>query len=147
MADPAPLRLALRSSHLAAAFVVVTHLATAALIAWLPGNAAWRALAVVAVGAHAVWSVRGAALRSLPASIVTVELSPDRRVTLVRRDATNIAGRAMADSYVGEWIATLVVRPDDRRWPWALLLLPDMAGAEELRRFRVLLRLGRPADD
>jgi hypothetical protein len=53
----------------------------------------------------------------------------------------------MADSYVGEWIATLVVRPDDRPWPWALLLLPDMAGAEELRRFRVLLRLGRPADD
>ena len=124
----------------------MTHLATAALLAWLPVEASLRALAVIGVGAHALWAIRSASLRSTRSAIVAIELAPDRRVVLVRRDGRRIDGRALPDSYVGERLATLVVRRDGRhlRQTHALLVLPDMLRPEELRRFRVLLRLGRP---
>ena len=144
MKAPASLRIELRRSRLAGAFIVVTHLATAALLAWLPVHASLRALAVIAVGAHALWAIRSASLRSTRSAIVAIELAPDRRVVLVRRDGRRIDGCALPDSYVGERVATLVVRRDGTRRAHALFLLPDMVEPEELRRFRVLLRLGKP---
>lgn len=147
MNAPRPVRIEVGPSKLAGTFIVLTHLATAALIAWLPGHPALRALVVIGVGAHAVWAIRRSSLRSLPSSIVAAELAQDRRVTLLRRDGTHVSGRALPDSYVGERLATLVFRPDGSRWSQALCLLPDMAREEDLRRFRVLLRLGRPAAD
>ncbi len=52
----------------------------------------------------------------------------------------------LASSYVGARVVTVVWRPDG--WPWwrptpALLLLPDMLGAEDHRQLRVALRCGR----
>ena len=141
------MRVELRRSRLAGALIVVTHLATAALLAWLPIDASLRALAVVGVGIHALWAIRNASLRSTRSAIVAIELAPDRRVVLVRRDGRRIDGRALPDSYVGERLATLVVRRDGSRRTHALFLLPDMLGPEEFRRFRVLLRLGRPGQD
>ena len=96
---------------------------------------------------HALWAVRSSALRNLRCSIVAAELAPDRRVTLVRRDGRRIDGCALVDSYVGERLVTLIVRQEGRRRTRALWLLPDMARQEDLRRFRVLLRLSRPADE
>jgi hypothetical protein len=147
MKSASSVRIELNPSRLAGAFVAVTHLATAMLIAWLPVNAPLRALAVIAVGAHCLWALRSSASRILKSSIVVAELAADRRVTLVCRDGRRIDGRALTDSYVGERLATLVVR---RAGSWrtdALWLLPDMVAKEDLRRFRVLLRLGRETDD
>lgn len=143
MKAASPVRIELRPSRIAGAFVVVTHLATALLIAWLPIAASVRALAAIVVGAHCVWAVRSTASRVLRSSIVSAELAGDRRVTLVRRDGRRIGGRALADSYVGERVATLVVRRDGSWRRDALWLLPDMVAKEDLRRFRVQLRLGR----
>ena len=140
-------RIELRSSRLAGAFIAVTHLATAALLAWLPIDASLRALCVVATGAHALWAVRSSALRNLRSSIVAAELAPDRRIALVRRDGRRVDGTALMDSYVGERLVTLVVREDGSLRTCALWLLPDMAPQEDLRRFRVLLRLSRPGED
>lgn len=143
MKSASSVRIELRPSRIAGAFVVVTHLATAMLIARLPIAASLRAVAVIVVGAHCVWAVRSTASRVLRSSIVSAELAADRRVTLVRRDGHRIGGRALADSYVGERIATLVVRRDGSWRSDALWLLPDMVAKEDLRQFRVLLRLGR----
>ena len=139
-------RIELRRSRLAGAFIAVTHLATAALVAWLPFNAPLRALGVAATGAHALWALRSSALRNLRSSIVA-ELAPDRRVALLRRDGRRMDGLALIDSYVGERLVTLIVREDGSRRTGALWLLPDMAPQDDLRRFRVLLRLSRAADD
>jgi hypothetical protein len=136
-------RLELRPSRLAGAFIVVAHLATAMLVAWLPVAAPLRMLGVIVVGAHTLWALRSAARRELGSSIIAVELASDRHVTLVRRDGRRIEGRAVADSYVGERLATLVVRPDGTWRKCSLWLLPDMAAPEDLRRFRVLLRISR----
>ena len=143
MKAPASLRVELRRSPLAGAFIVASHLATAVLLAWLPAGAWGRALAVVGVGGHALCAIRSASLRSARSSIVAIELAPDRRVALLRRDGRRIDGRALPESYVGERLVTLVVRRDGSRRKHALLLLPDMMEPEELRRFRVLLRLGK----
>ena len=144
MRAPSPIRIELRRSRLAGALIVTTHLATAALIAWLPVDAAPRALAVIGVGGHALWALRSTSLRSARSAVVAIELAPDRRVVLWRRDGRGVEGRALADSYVGERIATLVVCSEGSRRVHALLLLPDMMAPEELRRFRVLLRFGKP---
>jgi hypothetical protein len=144
MHSPRPARIDLRPSGVAGLFVVITHVATAALLAWLPLDAWLRGVAVVAIGIHGLWTIRRSSLLRLGSSVVAVELQVDRRVALIRRDGARIDGRALPASYVGEWLATLIVRCDGSRRTLALCLLPDMADADELRRFRVLLRLSRP---
>src|SRR5215471_7122148 len=145
MKAPASVRVELRRSPLAGALIIVTHLATAALIAWLPVDGPLRALAVVGVGGHALRALRTTSLRNARSAIVSLELGPDHRVVLRRRDGSRMEARALADSYVGERLVTLVVRREGSRRAHALLLLPDMIAAEDMRRFRVLLRLGRSA--
>jgi len=143
MKGPSSVRIELRRSPLAGALIVVTHLATAALIAWLPVDGMLRALAVIGVGGHALWALHTTSLRTTRSAIVSIELEPDRRVVLQRRDSSRMEARVLSDSYVGERLLTLVMRPEGRRRAHALLLLPDMTGAEDMRRFRVLLRFGR----
>ena len=133
--------------RLAGAVIAVTHLAAEGLAAWLPFDAALRALGVAATGAHALWALRSSALRNPRSSIVAAELAPDRRVALLRRDGRRMDGLALIDSYVGERLVTLIVREDGSRRTGAPWLLPDMAPQDDLRRFRVLLRLSRAADD
>jgi len=144
MRSPRPVRIELRPSSLAAIFVAITHIATAGLLAWLPLDAWLRTIGVVAIGMHGLWALRRSALLSLGGSIVAMELGADRRVALMCRDGGRIDGCALPESYVGEWLATLVVRRDGSRRGCSLWLLPDMADANELRRFRMLLRLSRP---
>lgn len=147
MKAPAPVRVQLRRSRLAGALIVVTHLATAALIAWLPVDGALRALAVIGVAGQALWALRTTSLRNTRSAIVSIELEPDRRVVLRRRDGSCTEARALPDSYVGEQVLTLVVRREGSRRAHALLLLPDMVSAEDMRRLRVLLRFGRSPGD
>jgi hypothetical protein len=144
MEQPQSIRVELGASRLAAAFILVSHFATAILVASMPGGVVLRAAIVIAVGGHALWTLRGSAARSLPSSIIGAELGADRRATLIRRDGGRISGLALPQSYVSEWLTTLLVRPDGRWRAYSLWLLPDMLPREELRRFRVLLRLGRP---
>jgi len=144
MRSPGSVRIVLRPSTLAGMFVAITHVATAALLAWLPLDAWLRSITVIAIGMHGLWAIRRSSLLSLGSSIVAMELSADRRVQLLRRDGRRIEGRALPESYVGEWLATLIVRCDGSRRALALWLLPDMADADELRRFRAQLRLSRP---
>jgi len=47
------------------------------------------------------------------------------------------------DSYVGALLTTLVVRPDGKHRLRTIAILPDMLPADDFRRLRLLLRLGR----
>ena len=142
MKGPDPLKVDLGRSRLAAAFVFVSHVATASLLAFVPGDAMLRAAAVVAIGAHALRAVRTSALQSAARAVVGVELTADRRAVLIERSGCRCEGRVRAESYVGEQLTTLVVRPDGARVSRAIAILPDMLPAEDLRRLRVLLRYG-----
>jgi hypothetical protein len=141
MKGPPPLHVDLGRSRFAAAFIVIACLGTAVLVASLPGPALLRALAVVAIGAHGVWTLRSWALRTTQDAVVRVEIAADGRVALCERSGERCEGRLQPASYVGTCLTTLVVRVDGVRWSRALAILPDMLSTEELRRLRVVLRI------
>jgi hypothetical protein len=126
------------------AFVGAGTVATMALIAWLPGDAWLRALAVLVTGTHGLASLRMWALRISRRSIVAIELCGDAQVTLTERGGRRIEGRVGADSYVGASLTTLVVRRKGAFGSRATAILPDMLPGEDFRRLRVLLRLAEP---
>ena len=70
-------------------------------------------------------------------------LDIDRRITLTEASGARIEGIVQADSYVGAALTTVVVRLPERRRLRAIAILPDMLPADDFRRLRVLLRLGR----
>jgi hypothetical protein len=140
MKGPDPLKVKLGRSRLAAAFVFVSHIATALLLAFAPGDAMLRAAAVAAIGAHALRALRTWALQSAARAVVGVELSANRRAVLIERCGRRCEGEVRLDSYVGERFTTLVMRPDGARVSRAVAILPDMLPEEDLRSLRVLLR-------
>jgi hypothetical protein len=140
MKGPPPLRIALCRSRLAAACVVVACLASATLVALLPFEPLYRGLALAAIGAQAIWTLRTWAMRSALNSIVSIELTGDGRAALIERCGRRYEGRVRPASYVGTSLITLVVRGDAARFSRAIAILPDMATDEERRRLRLLLR-------
>jgi hypothetical protein len=140
-ATPA-LRISLGPSRSASALICVASLATAALVAWLPGAAALRGVVVIGIGAHAILTMRHWATRSASRAIIGIELDADRAVRLTERTGRRIEGMVQPDSYVGASLTTLVVRPDGKRRLRTVAILPDMLPADDFRRLRLLLRLG-----
>jgi hypothetical protein len=130
---------------MAAALVIIAYLATAALLAFAPGPASLRAAAVVPIGAHAVWTLRCWAMRTTRTAVIGVELSADGRAAMIERSGRRRDGCVQPSSYVGEWLTTLVIRPDGARTWRAIAILPDMLPAEDLRQLRVLLRVAGSA--
>src|SRR5215470_2181096 len=143
MKTPPPLRLELKPSRLAAKLLAAGVVATALLIAWLPGEWWWRAAVAVAIGAYGVWMVRSRAYAALPRSIVALEVGADLRAIFIERSGRRIDGTVQPDSYVGAMLTTIVLRPTGAYQSRAIAILPDMLGAEDFRKLRVLLRLGR----
>jgi hypothetical protein len=142
MKAPDPVRVELGRSRLGAAFIVTTHLATAALLALVPGDPVLRGAAAIAIGAHALSALRAWPLQRTRRAIVAVEIMPDRRAALIERGGHRCEGAIRAESYVGAWLTTLVVRPDGARLSRAVAILPDMLPADDLRRLRVMLLHG-----
>lgn len=141
MKGPPSLRIELLPSPIGAVIIVVAFLATAALVAFVPGPAWLRGAAVVAIGTHAVWTLRVAARRTAKSAIVGIELLADGRAALTERSGRRREGCVQPACYVGTWLTTLVVRIDGERRSRALAILPDMLSAEDLRRLRILLRV------
>jgi hypothetical protein len=143
MQEPAALRIELAPSCLAAAAIVVFVIATAALVAWLPGQPWLRAGGVIALGAYAIAIMRIWAYRTARRSIVLFVLGPNRHITITERGGRRIEGIVQADSYVGGVLTTVVMRPAGGRWSRSIAILPDMLSAEDFRRLRVRLRLAQ----
>ena len=141
MKGPLPLRIELGRSRLALAFVVLAYLATAMLVAFMPAPALLRLIAVTAIGAYCVGSLRKSDPQTGHHAIVGVEISADGRVVLAERGGAMQEGRVQPACYVGTWLTTLVVRIDGAHWSRAIAILPDMLSADEMRRLRVMLRI------
>src|ERR1700681_4898783 len=124
-ATPA-LRISLGPSRSALALICVAWMATAALVAWLPGAVALRGALVIGVGAHAILTIRHWATRSASRAIIGVDLDSDRTVRLTERTGRCIEGIVQPDSYVGALLTTLVVRPDGKRRLRTVAILPTV---------------------
>jgi hypothetical protein len=143
MNEPAALRIELRPSRIAGVVTLVAVIATAALVAWLPAEAWQRLLAVTALGACGIVIARDWAQRATRRAIVALTLGADRRIALIERCGRRIEGEVQHDSYVGAALTTIVWRSDGARRSRAIAILPDMLAAEDFRKLRVLLRLGK----
>ena len=136
-----PLRIAPRVSWRVLAFVIVTHGAALAVLVPLPAPGVGVRLLLGALVllsfAYVIWAQ---VLRRAPWSVVAVDWSEqgwlatfaDGRACPVRLDAS---------TYVGVDLVILHLRASWLRRP-TLLLSADAVPAEQLRRLRVLLRLG-----
>ena len=145
--DAAPwVRVALGPSRIAGVVVVLVFTATAALVAWLPWPYWIRATTVLALGTYAITLLRAWATRSARHAVVAAAVGLDRRITLTEAGGRRIEGLVHADSYVGAALTTIVVRLPARRRLRSIAILPDMLPADDFRRLRVLLRLGREDD-
>ncbi len=143
MTSASTLRISLGPSRLAAALIVAGGLATALLLAWLPGELVLRAMLIMGIGAHALVTMRQWAMRSAPHAIVGVELGSDHTVCLIERGGRRIVGRILPVCYVGAWLTTLVVLPEGKRIARTVAIVPDMLAPDDFRQLRLLMRLGR----
>jgi len=147
MRDSLHLHVELRPSRLAAVAIPLGAAATAALALSLPLDPWLVAAALIAVGLVAVRGLRQCAGRDVPARI---EVSLDRRLTLIARNGGVREGSILDDSYVGERLTTIVWRPDRARWyerAPTIVILKDSLEPDDFRRLRVILRYGQPGTD
>lgn len=138
------LRVTLQPSRIGAALLAVATIATAAMLALLPGEIWLRAAAVVMTGACGIGALRHATSIGMRRTIAAIELGADRRAIMTDRSGNRTQGIVSAESYVGSLVTTLVLRPDGARRSGALAIWPDTMPADEFRRLRVLLRHGDP---
>ena len=82
------------------------------------------------------------ALRVAPGCAVRLRLHRTGELDVLRRDGTWRSGRVRAGSFVAPWLTIVRWRPDGTRRDHTVLLLPDMAADDALRRLRVVLRWG-----
>jgi len=146
MKNPPPLRLDLKPSRIAAALIAAGVVASAALVASLPAEWWCRAAGSLGIGAYGVWLLRTRAYATTPRSIVSVEIAADLRATFTERGGRRVEAGVEPDSYVGALLTTIVLRPAGAHRSRAIAILPDMLSAEDFRRLRVLLRLGRAVE-
>jgi hypothetical protein len=134
----------LQPSRIAARVLASATIATAAMLALLPGEPWLRGAGVLIAGACGIRALRGTMTIGTCAPIAAINLAADRRAIFTDQFGRRIEGIVQPQSYVGALVTTLVLRPDGALRSRALALWPDMTSADEFRRLRVLLRHGDP---
>jgi hypothetical protein len=132
----------LQPSRIAARLLASATIATAAMLALLPGEPWLRGAGVLIAGAYGIRALRGMMTIGTSGPIAAVDLAADRRAIFTDRYGRRIETIVQAESYVAALVTTLVLRPEGARRSRALALWPDMISADEFRRLRVLLRHG-----
>jgi hypothetical protein len=121
----------LRRSWRAELFVTGSALATAVLLACLPLELELQATGLAWIALSSVSALR----RVRPGTRLRVGSDGDVVVNAS-------AGRARDGSFVAPWLVVLRWRPDGAWRDRSLLVAPDMLGADDFRRLRVLMRWG-----
>jgi len=144
---PPATRAVLRSSRLAIASIAVAAITTCVVIAVLPFHALILAMGMLGVVLWGVDRIYAVGLRRGPRATREITLTADRLIVVRAGDDELVAGHVRDASCVGSIVTTIVWRPDGARWSRSILLLPDMLGADEYRRLRVMLRYARSGEE
>ncbi len=141
-----------RNSRLFTGAVVALHTGAFALTLTLPVPAGIIAMLILAIVVSCACVLAGAVFRRRPSSIIALEWQADGRWRACRRDGGKEALVLMPDSFVHPALLVLNFRPAGvggwRRWRRrSVVLLPDSADRDTLRRLRARLRLEGAASD
>jgi hypothetical protein len=135
-------RVELQYSRAGMALVAGWSLATAIVACVTPCSTGARMAMLAFIAALAVEAACRVALLRGPGAVRSFTMQRDGAIEVERPSGARLAGRVRAGSFVAPWLVILRWRREGARWDSTVLLLPDMAAAEDLRRLRVLLRWG-----
>ena len=129
------------SRFLGVVLVLASLLAAFALYrSAMPGMLAAGMMLVLAGYALWVWP-RQVSLRH--ASSVTGLRFDSEGGHVLRRDGSEASARLLADTFVSAFLTVVRLREPGRWWPVSVVLPPDAAAEEALRRLRLRLRFSR----
>lgn len=120
--------------------LAVMAFATAAVLAItpLPAGLRWALLSLLAAASLEALE-RVARLRG-PRAVRRFQVQRDGRIEVETPSGARLEGRVRPGSFVAPWLVIVRWRRSGARLDSTVLVLPDMAPAEALRRLRVLLR-------
>lgn len=138
--NEAPLLLKVGASRLLALLVGAMHVFGTAL-AWLPPFPVWAkiSLSLVFLGSLGYYLGRDC-LRTLPSSVVAVQLRPDCSCAVQTRNGEWLEASLLGSSFVAPYLTILNLRVAGGKFNPSVVLLPDAVEAEDFRRLRVLLK-------
>ena len=116
--------------------------ATVCIVSNTPWSLAARVLALAAVAVLALEALSRIVLLRGPGAVRSLRMQRDGAIEVERPSGARLAGQVRAGSFVAPWLVIVRWRAQGSRWDSTVLLLPDMAPANEMRRLRVLLRWG-----
>lgn len=134
------LRISIRRSPVLALMLTALHGAALALLLAAAMPIWVDALSALAILASAVHAVSLHAWQATPRAIVGLEISEDCRAWLIDRTDTAQPAELLPSSVVMPWLTVLNFREPGKRWPRALVIVPDRVDADPYRRLRVWLR-------
>ena len=112
----------------------------ALLAAALPPVA--RAAGILLLGGGCVRAIRLHAWHEGREAVQRFAVDLSGRIDVAFASGPPCSGRVAPGSFVAPWLIVLRWKPDGAWLTRAIVLLPDMAGRQDLRRLRVLLRWG-----
>jgi hypothetical protein len=134
--------IAVGHSRQALAWVVTVAASSVAAILAADLPAFVQATLAALLASAAVQAARRHAWRTAAGAIRGFTVGLPGRIVVEPARGPPAEGRVVDGSFVAPWLVVVRWRPDGARWTRSIFLLPDMAGEQELRRLRVLLRWG-----
>ena len=135
-----PLRLRIAPSLLLAGALLLVHgAAIGCAILLLPGW--WMpALASAAIAGSLVFHIRRDALQLSSHAVTEFFAQDGARCELTLKNGATLAGTIEASTFVAPLLIVINISPEGQGRRRAVVLMPDSAPAEDLRRVRVWLR-------
>jgi hypothetical protein len=143
---PPSVHVFLGPSRILGAGIGVAALATVGLLLVLPLPVLLQAAPCAGVVVWSLAALRVVALRRGGSAVTELRVAPDLTMVVRLGDGRLVAGHVRSATYVGEWLTSVVWRPDGAYWSRTVLVVPDMLGADDFRRLRVMLRYARNAE-
>ncbi len=135
----APIRLKLRSSRWLTIGLLTTHFGAMGILIPLD-LALWAKLvAVFVLTGSLIHSLRQYVLRFSPSSLEELQLNADGEWLLTNAQGETHLAELLPGAFVHPWLIALRFKVEGRTQP--VVLLPDQADPDTLRRLRVRLRL------
>ncbi|MCL4316389.1 MAG: hypothetical protein M1527_06075 [Gammaproteobacteria bacterium] len=136
---PAPLNLELNPSRTLAALLVLAHGGALALLVLLP-LAWWARVLLIGALLCSLWlTLNRHALRRGESAITRLVWENDDTWLLMRADGKEQRVQLKPGSYVSPRL--VILNFDAGWWPLSVVLLPDAADTESLRKLRVRLQM------
>lgn len=134
------LDLKLRPSHTLIFLLATAHLLSLVVVWILPLTTSIQIAGSLLLGANLSFHLRRVCFLAATGSICKLRLDPECSCSYQTRNGTWQDARLLGSSMVTPWLSVLNIRPEKSWLARHIVIFPDSADAESLRKLRVLLR-------